>query len=50
MDATPNTFNYLVGGYLVFAVIMVIYVFSLISRWKNLERDKQMLDEMEKQK
>ena len=48
MDSMPNTMNYLVGGYLVFAVLMVVYIVSLISRWNNLKRDKQMLDEIER--
>ena len=48
MDATPNTFNYMVGGYLVFAVVMSAYIGSLISRWRNLKREQQMLDEIDK--
>ncbi len=49
MDAAPNTFNYMVGGYVVFAVVMVIYIWSLFSRWKNLKREEQMLSELEQQ-
>lgn len=45
---TPNTFNYLVGGYLIFAVVMLIYIVSLISRWNNLRREEQVLEEIEK--
>ena len=48
MDATPDTINYMVSGYIVFAVIMLIYIVSLVSRWNNLNREKQMLDEIEK--
>ena len=47
MDATPNTINYMVSGYVVFAVVMLIYIVSLVSRWNNLNREKQMLDEIE---
>jgi hypothetical protein len=46
MDVTPNTFNYMVSGYVVFAVVMVAYIGSLISRWNNLKREKQMLEEI----
>jgi hypothetical protein len=49
MEATPNTFNYMVSGYLVFAVLMSVYITSLIIRWNNLKHDQQMLDEIEKQ-
>ena len=48
MDATPNTVNYLIGGYVVFAVLMVTYIVSLITRWNNLKREHQMLAELEK--
>ena len=47
MEVTPNTFNYMVGGYLVFAVFMSVYIASLITRWNNLKSEQQMLDEIE---
>lgn len=50
MDGTPNTLNYLVGGYVFFAIIMVIYISSLFSRWKNLRREEQMLAELDQPK
>jgi hypothetical protein len=48
MDATPNTVNYMVSGYVIFAVVMVAYVFSLYNRWKNLKNEQKSLDEIEK--
>ena len=50
MDAMPNTFNYMVAGYLVFAVVISLYIASLFSRWNSLKREQQMLEEIEKQK
>jgi len=50
MDAVPNTINYMAGGYIVFTVVMVVYISSLVSRWKSLKRDQQMLEEIENQK
>ncbi len=47
MDVTPNTFNYMVAGYAIFAVVMSIYIASLVSRWKNLNREHQMLDHID---
>ncbi len=47
MDVTPNTVNYMISGYVVFAVVMLVYIVSLVSRWNNLRREKQMLDEIE---
>jgi hypothetical protein len=49
MDATPNTVNYMIGGYVVFAVVMVIYILSLYTRWRSLQNEQKMLEEMEKQ-
>lgn len=50
MEATPDTFNYMVGGYIVFAVIMSVYIGSLISRWKNLKSEQRLLEDIESQK
>ena len=47
MNPIPDTFNYMVGGYVVFAVVMVLYIVSLISRWNNLKREEQMLGEID---
>ena len=47
MDVTPDTMNYMISGYVVFAVVMLIYIVSLVSRWNNLNREKQILDEIE---
>jgi hypothetical protein len=47
MDATPDTLNYMISGYVIFAVVMLVYTVSLVSRWNSLEREKQMLDEIE---
>jgi hypothetical protein len=47
MNPTPDTLNYMIGGYVVFAVVMVIYISSLISRWRGLLREQQMLGEIE---
>jgi hypothetical protein len=46
MDAAVDTLNYMIGGYVVFAVVMVIYIVSLISRWNNLKAEQQMLGEI----
>jgi hypothetical protein len=48
MEVTPDTVNYMVGGYIVFSVVMVAYVISLIIRWNNLKREELTLKELEK--
>ncbi len=48
MDATPDTLNYMIAGYVVFAVIMSAYLVSLYKRWSDLKKELQLLDESEK--
>jgi hypothetical protein len=50
MDATPNTFNYMVAGYIIFTVVMSVYIVSLVSRWNNLKRERQMLEDVDENK
>jgi hypothetical protein len=45
---TPNTINYMISGYAIFAIVMVIYIVSLYTRWKNLKNEQQMLAESDK--
>lgn len=47
MDAPVDTLNYMIAGYVVFAVVMLVYVFSLISRWNSLKAEQKMLGEIE---
>lgn len=47
MDPTPNTNGYMLGGFIFFTVTMLIYIWSLISRWKALKLEEKMLDELE---
>ena len=48
MEPTPDTINYMIGGYILFTVVMVAYVASLIVRWNNLKREELTLKELEK--
>lgn len=48
MEPTPDTVNYMIGGYVVFAVVMIAYIVSLVVRWNNLKREQQALEELEK--
>jgi len=48
MSTTPDTVNYMVAGYVVFAIVMGAYLVSLYTRWRNLERDQRLLDGIDK--
>lgn len=44
---TPDTSNYMILGYVVFFTVMVIYLFSLYWRSRNLKQDVELLEELE---
>lgn len=48
MEPTPNTLNYMLSGYAIFAIVFFGYLAYLALRWKNLRAEEKMLDEMEK--
>jgi hypothetical protein len=50
MEPTPDTSAYMIGGYAVFFIVSAIYLLSLIIRNRNLQRDLEMLEELEKKK
>jgi len=47
-ESPPDTSRYMVLGYSIAFVVMTIYVFSLYIRNRNLNRDKAILEEMDK--
>ena len=46
-QAPAETTRYMIAGYAVIFTIMLLYVLSLVIRWRNLERDLENLKEME---
>ena len=44
---TIDTSNYMVAGYSIFFAVTIIYVTSLVTRWKKLQEDLQMLEELD---
>lgn len=46
-QSTIDTSNYMIAGYAIFFSVSIIYLISLVSRWKNLQRDLEMLEEMD---
>ncbi|MEW5828714.1 MAG: hypothetical protein AB1846_07470 [Chloroflexota bacterium] len=47
-DAPANTSGYMIAGYIIAFTVMTIYVISLVSRWRNLQRDLDTLEELDK--
>ncbi len=47
LQTTPNTNNYMIGGYAVFFTVMIIYLVRLVVRYRNMKRDLATLEELE---
>jgi len=47
IEAIPDTRAYLIGGYSVILGGLLLYVFSLIVRWRALAREEGWLAEIE---
>lgn len=46
MTEIPNTLNYMIAGFLVVVVGTLIYIGSLIVRWKNYSKLKVELESL----
>jgi hypothetical protein len=47
MESTPDTVNYLIGGYVFFSVVMLAYTASLFLRWRSLKQEQETLEQLE---
>ncbi len=45
-EAPAETFNYMAFGFIAILGTMGLYLLSLINRYRNLERDMELLDEL----
>ena len=45
---TPDTSGYMIAGYAVAFIVMGLYVASMYLRTRNLKRDQETLEEMDK--
>ena len=45
---TPDTSGYMIAGYAIAFIVMGLYVASMYIRTRNLNRDMETLEEMEK--
>ncbi len=49
-QATPDTSVYMIAGYSIFFVISIIYLASLLIRTRNLHRDLDTLESLQREK
>jgi formylmethanofuran dehydrogenase subunit B len=45
-EAPAETFNYMAFGFTVILGTMGLYILSLINRFRNVERDMELLDQL----
>ncbi len=45
--APPDTTTYMIGGFVVFFGVMLVYLASYFVRFKNLKQDLEVLQEIE---
>ena len=48
LETTPDTSGYMIAGYAIAVVIMILYSASLAIRWRNLKQDEDVLNEIQK--
>lgn len=46
-QGTPDTSSYMIAGFAVIFGTMLVYIASLFVRWRNFQRDLEMLRELE---
>jgi hypothetical protein len=46
-EAPADTVNYMILGFVVILGTMAVFIASLIVRFRNLQRDVELLDELE---
>lgn len=50
LETPPDTSQYMIAGYSIAFGVMIVYVVSLYIRFRNLDRDMSMFEEMDKDK
>jgi hypothetical protein len=50
LETPPDTSGYMIAGYVIAFAVMLIYVASLYIRFRNLNRDLSMLEDMDNEK
>lgn len=48
LQSIPDTSGYMIAGYAIAFLVMILYVASMILRNRNLKQDLTMLEEMDK--
>jgi hypothetical protein len=50
MEGPANTLNFMIAGYVVIFTVNIVYLASLVIRWRNLRQDQEMLEQIKEEK
>ena len=49
LDTPPDTYAYMIAGYTIFFILIILYLISLFIRTRNLNQDLSILESMKEQ-
>ncbi len=47
---TPDTTGYMIMGYVTFIALPILFIISLVYRYRNLKRNEETMKELEEEK
>lgn len=50
MNAPADTMEFMIAGYSVIFGVMLLYLVSLVVRWRNLRQDEQLIEQLDEKK
>lgn len=50
LDTTPDTFGYMLAGYIVFFSLPLLFILRLWLRQRNIKKDLEMMEELKGEK
>ena len=49
MEGPADTIGYMIAGYVVIFGVMLVYLASLVVRYRNLHQDEELLEQMDQE-
>lgn len=50
LETTPDTFGYMLAGYIVFFSLPLLFILRLWLRQRNVKKDLEMMEELKREK
>ncbi|RPI78208.1 MAG: CcmD family protein [Chloroflexi bacterium] len=49
LQIPPNTSNYMIAGYAVIFTVLLVYLATIVLRFRNMHRDIELLEDLDRQ-